>query len=32
VRQIADLHGGALDIADGLDGHGVTFRLRLPAT
>ncbi len=31
VRQIADLHGGRLEIADGLDGHGVTFRLRLPA-
>ena len=31
VRQIADLHGGKLEIADGLDGHGVTFRLRLPA-
>ncbi len=31
VRQIADLHGGTLEIADGLDGHGVTFRLRLAA-
>jgi len=31
VRQIADLHGGTLGIGDGLDGHGVTFSLRLPA-
>jgi signal transduction histidine kinase len=31
ARQVADLHGGRLEIGDGLDGRGVAFRLRLPA-
>ncbi len=31
VRQIADLHGARMEIADGLDGRGTTFRMRLPA-
>jgi two-component system OmpR family sensor kinase len=31
ARQVAELHGGRLEIADGLDGRGITLRLRLPA-
>jgi signal transduction histidine kinase len=31
ARQIAELHGGRMEIGEGLDGRGVTVRLRLPA-
>lgn len=30
ARRIAELHGGALDIAPGMEGQGVALRLRLP--
>jgi two-component system OmpR family sensor kinase len=31
ARQVAELHGGRLELGDGLDGRGVTVRLRMPA-
>jgi signal transduction histidine kinase len=31
AREVAHLHGGRMELADGLDGRGVTVRARLPA-
>jgi signal transduction histidine kinase len=30
VKQVADLHRGRVELADGLDGRGLTVRVRLP--
>ena len=31
VKQVADLHRARVELADGLDGRGVTARVLLPA-
>jgi two-component system OmpR family sensor kinase len=31
ARQIAELHGGRMEVGEGLDGRGVALRLRVPA-
>lgn len=31
ARQVADMHAGRIELAEGLDGAGLTARLRLPA-
>lgn len=30
VKRIIDIHHGTIEIDDGLDGRGTTFRIRLP--
>ncbi len=32
VKRITDIHHGQIEIDDGLDGRGTTFRIRLPRT